>query len=67
MFARDAWGSGWARISAFQQNDTAAGELLLAIESMSDDVLVEQFGKGALEGLRVVKQMITAMQQELAK
>lgn len=66
-FARDDWGSGWDRLSGTQRVEAASGALILTIESMSDDVLVEQFGPDALVGLRAVKKMITAMQKELLK
>lgn len=61
--ARDVWGKGWEHLSAHQQNDAKAGELLLTIESMPFDVIVEQFGESAVPGILVVKQMLSATQE----
>lgn len=66
-FARDDWGKGWERLSAMQRLEAASGALILTIESMSVDVLAEQFGSDTLAGFLVVKAMITAMQKELLK
>lgn len=63
--ARTVWGRGWQRLSHFQRCDAEAGELLLTIESMTEEVLVEQFGECALPGFQVIKQMIAAMQETL--
>ena len=63
--ARLDWGRGWERLGARQRAGETAGELLLTIESMPDEVLVEQFGTAALPGLQVVQNMLAAMQREL--